>query len=263
MRPIVRGWLCFVLILISLAATMPAAAQIPRDEYLRYVPLTYPRIIRQTEASARFHLYGDAGDPSYRDVDPKDGIDDGRAKWLNTLATRFAPIMIRNTPQFPMDFRVFYRRDSFSIFLPSNERAKVRGDFHQDEYHGALRFNLMTGSFQPYVKYGHGLTYYRLKNVNVNGKLISQPTSPKFRPAGRWLDFGFNETILGGGVDWSDIRVGKIWIGAKASYTFMHHNIGFERLAAVEDFPFIGTIVAGTKYSIWRQQARFFFNVSW
>jgi hypothetical protein len=149
------------------------------------------------------------------------------------------------------------------IFLPSNERAKVRGDFHQDEYHGALRFNLMTGSFQPYVKYGHGLTYYRLKNVNVNGKLISQPTSPKFRPAVRWLDLGFNETILGGGVDWSDIRVGRIWIGAKASYTFMHHNIGFERLAAVEDFPFLGTIVAGTKYSIWRQQARFFFNVSW
>jgi len=149
------------------------------------------------------------------------------------------------------------------IFLPSNDRARVRGDLVQDEYQGSLRFNLMTGSFQPYVTYGHGLTYYRLKNVNVNGKLLSQPTSPKFRPAGRWLDLGFNETVLGAGIDWNEIRLGKLWIGGKVSYNWMYHNIGFERLAAVEDFPFIGTIVAGTKYSIWRQQARFFFTASW
>jgi len=149
------------------------------------------------------------------------------------------------------------------IFLPSNSRAKVRGDLVQDEYHGVLRFNLMTGSFQPYVKYGHGLTYYRLKNVNVNGELLAQPTSPKFRPKGSWIDLGFNEVVLGGGVDWNSIRVGKLWLGAKASYSAMYHNIGFERQAAVEDFPFIATIVAGTRYSIWRHQMRFLLNVSW
>jgi len=32
----------------------PAAAQIPRDQYLKYLPLTYPTLVRATAASQRF-----------------------------------------------------------------------------------------------------------------------------------------------------------------------------------------------------------------
>ncbi len=112
--------------LLSLLIAAPAGAQIPLDQYLKYIPLTYPRIVRQTEASARFHLYGDPADASYRDVAPKDGVDDARAKWLQAVADRFAPIMVRNTPQFPMDFRTFYKTDSFPLFVERWDIARAR-----------------------------------------------------------------------------------------------------------------------------------------
>lgn len=104
-------------VVLGVAIALPAEAQTVPDDYFKYVPLNYPRIVRQTEASARFHLYGDQADPSYRDVSPADGIDDARGEWLRALALRFAPIMVRNTPQFPMDFRTFFHQESFPIFL--------------------------------------------------------------------------------------------------------------------------------------------------
>ena len=61
------------LIAAALAATASTAAsqQIPSDEYLRYVPLEYPRVSRQTDASARLQLFGDRSDPQYRDEAPR------------------------------------------------------------------------------------------------------------------------------------------------------------------------------------------------
>jgi hypothetical protein len=137
-----------------------------------------------------------------------------------------------------------------------DEPLRARGRLDQIDYQGALRFNLLTGSVQPYVKYGHGLTSYRLKDVNVNGVFLSEPDSPRFRPTTAWWNLGFNETILGGGVDWSRVRIGRFWLGAKASYTWIHHDIGFEREAAVETFPQLATLLAGTKFTMWRQQLR-------
>ncbi|MCP3104693.1 hypothetical protein LZ198_38095 [Myxococcus sp. K15C18031901] len=92
-----------------LAASRDAAGSGPptREEYFRFVPLTYPRIVRQTEASVALSLYGDTADPAYRDEAPRDGIDDRRHQVLQALAVRFAPIMVRNTYTFPMDHKVF------------------------------------------------------------------------------------------------------------------------------------------------------------
>ena len=56
-----------VILLSWLAPAQSASAQqYPRDEYLRFVPLEVPRIIRQTPASERLHLYGDREDPRLR-----------------------------------------------------------------------------------------------------------------------------------------------------------------------------------------------------
>ena len=85
------------------------AQEIPRTEYLRYVPLEDPRIIRQTEASARLHLYGDRSSFDYVDIDPIDGMDDHRAEVLHELGVRFAPFMVQNTEAIPMDFKLFGR----------------------------------------------------------------------------------------------------------------------------------------------------------
>jgi hypothetical protein len=93
----------------ALAGLWPAAPaeaqQIPRSEYLRYVPLEVPRIIRQTPASERLHLYGDRESADYVDVEPVDGIDDRRHRVLEELAVRFAPFLVQNSEAIPMDHK--------------------------------------------------------------------------------------------------------------------------------------------------------------
>ncbi len=88
----------------SLLPCLLRAQEIPRDAYLSYVPLEVPPAFRQTEASARLHLYGDPDAPGYRDED-LDGIDDDRADLLRALAVRFAPLMVMNSTAVPMDLR--------------------------------------------------------------------------------------------------------------------------------------------------------------
>lgn len=74
-------------------------------------------MVRQTEASAALHLYGDTLDPSYQDTDC-DGIDDNRHRVLMDLSVRFAPLMVQNTSAIPMSFRRFVDRGaSFPLFV--------------------------------------------------------------------------------------------------------------------------------------------------
>jgi hypothetical protein len=120
----------------------------------------------------------------------------------------------------------------------------------------------MTGSFQPYVRYGTGLTRYQLKNVSVDGVVLTVPDSPKFQPEGSWLFFGFNESIWGGGVDVSPIRLGRIWLGLKASYSAISHPLGFEQEAAVETSAVLATQLAGQTYSVWRHEMMFTGSIS-
>lgn len=92
--------------LIALAQGLSAQA-IPREEYLRYMPLEYVRLTEQTRASAALFLYGDRSSPTYRDVAPVDGVDDARHAVLHELGVRFAPYLVRNTIDRPMDFKKF------------------------------------------------------------------------------------------------------------------------------------------------------------
>ncbi|QSQ22178.1 hypothetical protein JY651_44810 [Pyxidicoccus parkwayensis] len=92
-----------------LALASPAHAEGPptREDYFRFVPLAYPRIVRQTDASVALSLYGDPNDPAYRDEAPRDGMDDTRHQVLLSLAVRFAPFLVKNTYTFPSDHKVF------------------------------------------------------------------------------------------------------------------------------------------------------------
>ena len=92
----------------TLATSGDAFGQaIPRDEYLRFVPLEIPRVIRATPTSERLHLYGNPADPEYRDVDPFDGMDDRRFAIFKDLSVRFAPFMVQNTWSVPLDLKGF------------------------------------------------------------------------------------------------------------------------------------------------------------
>ena len=105
------------LLLLAGAFQRVGAQEIPRAEYLSYMPLEVPRIIRQTPASERLQLYGDRDSPGYRDVDPVDGIDDRRHDVLQALATRFAPFLVQNTEAVPMDLKLFGEGRPFPLYI--------------------------------------------------------------------------------------------------------------------------------------------------
>lgn len=77
------------------------------DHYITSIPLGYPKVYRQSNASRDFHLYGDKESADYRDVSPADGIDDRRNRRFLDLATRFAPYAVLNSTSLPMDFKRF------------------------------------------------------------------------------------------------------------------------------------------------------------
>lgn len=102
-----------------LVVTHGAAAQaIPRPDYFSYLPPGMPLPTTQSPATAEFQLYGDTLAPGYSDTSPRNGIDDRRDAWLTLLAVRFAPWMVRNTIDFPMDWRRFVDDGpSFPLFV--------------------------------------------------------------------------------------------------------------------------------------------------
>ncbi len=125
-------WSQPLLMALSLAVIPGAAAsqEIPRDEYLTMLPLSVPRLGPQTEASVELQLFGDPTAPGYRDVDPVDGIDDRRGELFQALAVRFAPYLVQNTIDVPMNFEVFMaNRDVFPLTVDrwrtSDEEAEL------------------------------------------------------------------------------------------------------------------------------------------
>ena len=99
-----------ITISVALGLILPLSSkEISRNEYITYMPIKYPKIISQTDANVFFALYGDKNDAAYHDVNPVDGIDDQRFEVLNNLALRFAPYLVQNTSDAPMDFRYFLK----------------------------------------------------------------------------------------------------------------------------------------------------------
>ncbi len=178
-----------------------------------------------------------------------------RFDWVTTPAYS---IVFNVSPRFSTESTVVNYRTTVGFDVTADGVAspiEVRGDFRQFEYHGALRYNLKTGNFKPYLKYGSGITWYRLKNVSVNDIRLPDPDSPRIKPAGSWLSLGFNELVLGGGIDWSG-KVGPTWLGTHLGYSFIHHPLGIEREAAVENIDALATELAGRTFSVSRHQIR-------
>lgn len=104
-RPGPEAALLMILLLVLPAAS--SGQEIPRDRYLRFLPLQHRHLRAATPASRSLHLFGDRSHPGYRDVAPRDGIDDRRGRRLRALAARFAPFLVRNTPMVPLSFEAF------------------------------------------------------------------------------------------------------------------------------------------------------------
>jgi hypothetical protein len=79
------------------------AQKFTRMNYFDFLPPT-PKIICQTGASDSLHLYGNPEDSDYQDIYPIDGIDDHRARRLDSLAAMFSPVIRKNNFSTPQDF---------------------------------------------------------------------------------------------------------------------------------------------------------------
>jgi hypothetical protein len=93
--------------LILIVASNVLAQRIPKDEYIKYVPIKNPPLVRQAPGSAELMLYGNKNSSAYRDINPVDGIDDQRGEHLMKIAERFSPILIQNSFAAPLDFKKF------------------------------------------------------------------------------------------------------------------------------------------------------------
>ncbi|MBI4551764.1 MAG: hypothetical protein HY710_05810 [Candidatus Latescibacteria bacterium] len=98
----------FQVIVVCLTARC-LAQEITKDNYLKYVPLSSPPILCQTEASRDLCLYGNEQDTSsYKDGN-LDGIDDSRYQRLKELCVKFSPILFKNDYMIPLNFRAFIK----------------------------------------------------------------------------------------------------------------------------------------------------------
>jgi hypothetical protein len=126
----------FGLSLAFLLMSSPAleAQEMTKQEYYRFIPLSYTRPIRQAAATDALHLFGDKADPAYRDVAPKDGIDDTRGEHLHALALRFAPYLVLNTTNLPMDWKKFWNQGgNWPLYVDTWNTAREGGELLREE----------------------------------------------------------------------------------------------------------------------------------
>ena len=117
----------FAAVLQSVTAHRASGQAIPKPDYVTYLPRDVVLPVQATAGNRLFHLFGDSTTPGYRDEAPRDGIDDARAIWLRTIAIRFAPWMVRNSVDFPMNFRPFIEGgDAATLFIDAFDLSQAR-----------------------------------------------------------------------------------------------------------------------------------------
>ena len=121
------GCFGFALLIEGAASHRAAAQAIPKPDYVTYLPRETALPVQAPLAHGQFHLFGDAAAPDYQDDAPRDGIDDARGRWLQALAVRFAPWMVRNSIDFPMNFRRFVEGgDASTLFIDAFDLSQAR-----------------------------------------------------------------------------------------------------------------------------------------
>ena len=172
----------------------------------------------------------------------------------------------------PLYQAVFYIGDRFvSENMVRNSRSSmgVRANFNNIpsyhysaeinmwEYAGSLRYNLTTSNFQPFIKLGYGLSWYRLENAQANGEMFLTKDSewirkPSISPLKNILP---NTWHIGGGLEFMILKrrgrlPGGLDLGVRAEYALFVHQLGLDlsnvSLKSLELlFPTVGSLPGG------------------
>ncbi len=117
----------------------------------------------------------------------------------------------------------------------------VESELNFWEYAGSLRYNLATGGFQPYLKLGYGLSWYRLENSRTATGSSTDPPEPMDASDSPWIRKpslkGFDNifppnTMHGGlGFEWIPLRSvrpppGGLDLSVRVDYTMFVHRRG-------------------------------------
>src|SRR2546429_1664504 len=124
-RPL--GRIGFVVLLQSASTHRAGGKRIPNPIHVPPLPRDIALPVQATAGNRLFHLFGDSTTPGYRDEAPRDGVDDARALWLRGIAVRFAPWMVRNSVDFPMNFRPFIEGgEASTLFIDAFDLSQAR-----------------------------------------------------------------------------------------------------------------------------------------
>jgi len=124
----------------------------------------------------------------------------------------------------------------FDLRQPNLGRTvPVRAELDLWEYVGSLRYNVSTGSFQPFLKLGYGLSWFRVRDVTLGaGRLdpdrIDFLRQPSFFPPENLLPNTFNAGV---GFELVPIRrFGRfpdgLDLGLRSSFNLFAHGLGLE-----------------------------------
>jgi hypothetical protein len=124
--------------LVFLPGQVVHAQEVARTEYIRQLPKGLVKPVPTTPANVAVGLWGDPASAAYRDVAPRDGIDDARGEVLLALGVKFAPILVQNTVQAPVDPYVYIEnREVFPLTLDLWRAGTL-----EPEFDGSLEANL-------------------------------------------------------------------------------------------------------------------------
>ena len=123
---------------------------------------------------------------------------------------------------------------------------ELRGELNWWEYVGSLRYSILTGSIQPYLKGGYGLSWYRLENVSTNGTPIDVPNSKWVRQPGFFENLLPNTWHIGAGLELLTIKgygglPGGLDVGLSAEWLYFTNKLGVDATGvAIEELIQLG-----------------------
>jgi len=88
-------------------------------------------------------------------------------------------------------------RLGMDVGITNGAPARVDAEFNLWEYAGSFRFNILRGGWQPYVKLGYGWTWYRVENMRLDGRNLTDSQGkwihlPSFKTFKTMLPNSFN-----------------------------------------------------------------------